>query len=188
MQAGLSITDQPGSKTVAVGNNATFKVNATGTDLTYQWQFKKVGATTWTNSGMTGATTNSITVQGTKARNGYQYRCVITDRNGNKVTSNGATLTVQAGLSITDQPGSKTVAVGENAIFKVTATGVYLTYQWQFKKAGATTWTNSGMTGSKTDSITVQGTKSRNGYQYRCVITHENGSKVISDSATLTVK
>ena len=187
--AGVTITAQPASETVAVGENATFKITATGTGLSYQWQFKKVGATTWTNSGMTGSKTNSITVQGTKARDGYQYRCVVTDANGNKVTSNGATLTVQAaGVTITAQPASKTVAVGENATFKITATGTGLSYQWQFKKVGATTWTNSGMTGANTNSITVQGTKARNGYQYRCVITDESGSKVTSNGATLTVK
>ncbi len=184
----VTITGQPESKSVTEGASVTFAVTASGTDLTYQWQFRTSDTASWKNSGMTGSKTNSITVQGTKARDGYQYRCVVSDANGNKVTSKAATLTVDEKFAITGQPESKTVATGENATFKVTATGSELTYQWQFRTSDTASWKNSGMTGATTDSITVQGTKARNGYQYRCVITDEGGSKVTSNEAELTVK
>ena len=187
VEAKLAITMQPASKSVTEGDSVAFTVTAIGNNLKYQWQFKKVGATTWTDSGMVGSTTNSITVQGTKARNGYQYRCVITDGSGNKVTSNGATLGVQAGVTITAQPASKDVTEGDKATFIVTAIGNDLKYQWQVKTSEAGKWANSGMTGATTNSIAVQGTKARNGYQYRCVVTDGSGNKVTSDAATLTV-
>ena len=186
--AKLAITGQPASVRVTEGDGATFKVTVAGSNLTYQWQFRTSETGTWKNSGMTGSKTNSITVQGTMARNGYQYRCVITDGSGNKVTSNGATLTVVPKLAITSQPVSQNVAVGANAVFKVTATGSSLKYQWQFRTSSAGTWKNSGMTGATTNSITVQGTTARNGYQYRCIITDGTGSQVTSNGATLTVK
>ncbi len=181
------INSQPVSCKVTEGDNAVFTVKATGYQLTYQWQFRTSSAGEWVDSGMTGAKTSSITVQGTKARNGYQYRCVITNGRGNKVTGNAASLTVTEKLAITGQPEGKTVVAGANATFKVTAKGTDLKYQWQFKTAEGATWTNSGMTGAKTSSITVQGTKARNGYQYRCVITDGNGNKVTSNGAMLTV-
>ncbi len=183
----VTITSQPASQNVTKGANAVFKVTATGNKLSYQWQFRTSASGTWKNSGMTGATTDSITVQGTAARNGYQYRCVVTDGNGNKVTSNGAILTVAAAIAITGQPKSQNVTKGANAVFKVTATGSKLSYQWQFRTSASGTWKNSGMTGATTDSITVQGTAARNGYQYRCVITDGSGNKVTSNGATLTV-
>ncbi len=183
----LSITSHPVSQSVLEGNNAVFTVGAKGSDLSYQWQFKTANASEWVDSGMTGAKTNSITVQGTKARNGYQYRCVVSDGSGNKVTSNGATLTVTSTVAITGQPASQSVANGANAVFKVTATGSKLSYQWQFKTAGAGEWKDSGMAGAKTNSITVQGTTARNGYQYRCVVMDGKGNKVTSNGATLTV-
>ncbi len=183
----IVITSQPASRSVVEGANAVFKVEATGSKLSYQWQFKTAGTTQWTNSGMAGSKTDSITVKGTTARNGYQYRCVITDGNGNKITSNAAALTVESTLAITSHPANQRVAAGTNAVFKVEATGNKLSYQWQVKTAGATKWTDSGMTGAKTNSITVKGTAARNDYQYRCVITDENGNKAISNAATLTV-
>ena len=91
----ITITAQPVNQTVAVDNYATFTVEAVGNNLSYQWQYK-VGSDAWKNSGMTGYNTNRITVQGTTARNGYQYRCVITDANGNQIISNPANLTVRS--------------------------------------------------------------------------------------------
>ena len=181
------ITEQPASKSVTIGENVVFKVSATGSGLTYQWQLKKPGADVWMDSGMTGVKTNNITVQGTTARDGYQNRCVVTDVTGKAIISDIATLTITKQLAIVGQPVSKSVAVGADAIFKVSVTGSGLTYQWQLKKPGADIWMDSGMTGSKTNSITVQGTVARNGYQYRCVITDGNGQKITSAGAILTV-
>ena len=91
----ISITTQPSNKTVTVGTNATFSIALSSTSgITYQWQFRSSSSGTWANSGMTGNTTSTITVGGTLARNGYQYRCIITDKFGNTVTSNVVTLTV----------------------------------------------------------------------------------------------
>ncbi|MBR6628066.1 MAG: BspA family leucine-rich repeat surface protein [Lachnospiraceae bacterium] len=187
VNTGLTIASHPVSVSVSEGSNATFKVKASGDGLKYQWQFRKSDADSWINSGMTGSNTDSITVQGTAARNGYQYRCVITDGSGNKVTSNGATLTVNSGVIITAQPENQSVREGTNATFSVTATGSKLSYQWQFRKSDTDSWKNSGMTGSNTNNITVQGTAARNGYQYRCVVTDGNGKKLTSNGATLTV-
>ncbi|MBR6627697.1 MAG: BspA family leucine-rich repeat surface protein, partial [Lachnospiraceae bacterium] len=186
---GVAITVQSESKTVAVGENAAFTITASGSGLKYQWQFRKSSEEAWVNSGMAGTNTNSITVVATKARDGYQYRCVVTDANGNKVTSNGATLSIRtASVTITGQPESKTVTVGENATFTVTVSGSNLRYQWQLKKPGIDGWVDSGMTGATTSSITVQGTKARDGYQYRCVVTDASGNKVTSNGATLSVQ
>jgi plastocyanin len=137
---------------------------------------------------MTGSKTNSITVEATAARNGYQYRCVVKDANGSKVTTNAAKLTVNKSIEITTQPASATVAKGTKVTFKVEAKGSNLTYQWQFKSAGSDFWSDSSMAGSKTNSITVEATTARNGYQYRCVVKDANGSKVTTNAAKLTVQ
>ncbi|MCQ2458716.1 MAG: hypothetical protein MJ142_08330, partial [Clostridia bacterium] len=70
-------------------------VKVTGEGLKYQWQYRKTADGTWANTTATGYNTATLTVPGTASRNGYQYRCVITDKNGKKVTSNTVTLTVQ---------------------------------------------------------------------------------------------
>ena len=67
---------------------------------------------------MAGSKTNSITLAATAARNGYQYRCVVKDANGSKVTTNAAKLTVEKSIDITTQPASATVAEGAKVTFK----------------------------------------------------------------------
>ena len=183
----LSIVSQPAAQSVKEGETATFTVEASGSGLSYQWQYKNTGTSAWKNSGMTGAKTASLKVEGTTARNGQQYRCVILDETGNQITSEVAMLTVTKVLAIIAQPEDKTVAEGEVAVFDVNAQGIGLSYQWQYKTTGSNVWKNSGMTGAKTASLKVEGTTARNGQQYRCVITDETGNQITSEVAMLIV-
>ncbi len=180
------ITAQPKDVTAAIGDTARFTVKATGYRLTYQWQYKTVDGANWVNSTMTGSDTNSIGVISTAARNGQQYRCVITDGNGNKTYSAAATLRV--GIRITAQPKDVTAAAGETVTFSVTADGLDLTYQWQYKTATGTNWVNSTAAGCDTAALSVKATAARNGQQYRCVITGAGGVETVAGPATLTVK
>lgn len=94
-QHAIKITQQPQDVTAAESANAVFTVTATGTGLSYQWQFLPTGSNVqWSDTSATGAKTHQLTVQALSYRNGYQYHCVITDSNGNQVTSAEATLTV----------------------------------------------------------------------------------------------
>ncbi|MBQ2061349.1 MAG: immunoglobulin domain-containing protein, partial [Oscillospiraceae bacterium] len=186
--APVVITTQPESFTGSVGETAVFTVAAEGSELTYQWQYKAAGGSTWRNSGMTGADTASLQVPVTEARHGQQYRCVVTDRLGNQAVSDPAALQVTfAPAEIVSQPEDFVGAVGETAVFAVEATGHGLTYQWQYKANGGGTWRDSGMTGNKTASLSVKVTAARSGQMYRCVVTDDAGNQVISDEVWLAV-
>ncbi len=102
-------------------------------------------------------------------------------------SGSGGGQTPDTGITIDSQPVSLTVNEGEVANFTVAATGTKLTYQWQYRTSETDTWKNSPATGNKTATLSVPGTLSRNGYQYRCVITNGSGSSLYSDAATLTV-
>lgn len=58
-----------------------------------QWQYNS--GTGWKTSNGTGAKTAALTINAKASYNGWQYRCVVTDANGNKVISSAATLTVE---------------------------------------------------------------------------------------------
>lgn len=88
-ESGPKITTQPTNKTATAGEKVTFKVVATGDDLTYQWQYKKPGGS-WKDCSGTSAT---FTTTAYASYNGYQYRCEISDGT-TIVTSNAVTLTV----------------------------------------------------------------------------------------------
>jgi Phosphoesterase family/Putative Ig domain/Abnormal spindle-like microcephaly-assoc'd, ASPM-SPD-2-Hydin/Immunoglobulin I-set domain/Protein of unknown function (DUF1565) len=100
-----TITTQPVSQTVTVGQTAAFTVTATGTaPLAYQWQ--KNG------SNIAGASTSSYTTPATtSADNGAQFTVAVSNSAGS-VTSNAATLTVTT--STTPQFGHVAIVVEEN--------------------------------------------------------------------------
>ena len=87
----LSITEQPVSVKTSVGDKITFSVSAEGDGLTYQWQYKATGSSWKNSSNGTGA---SLTVEAASYRSGYQYRCIVSDANGEQLISDAATLTV----------------------------------------------------------------------------------------------
>jgi hypothetical protein len=97
------------------------------------------------------------------------------------------TLSLHDALPIyTTQPKDVTAAAGGNVTFTVTASGVELTYQWQYCNPGSSTWRNSPAAGNKTATLTIPATTDRSGNKYRCVVT-SGGESVTSDAATLTV-
>ena len=185
--ASLTITAQPKNVTANTGTTATFKVAASGSGLKYQWQWRKNASGTWAKATATGNTTATLKVPATAARNGYQYRCKVTDSKGNYVNSKTATLTVKSGPSITTQPKSVTVNAGTTATFKVAASGSGLKYQWQWRKNASGTWAKATAAGNTTATLKVPVTAARNGYQYRCVVTDAKGNKATSNAVTLTV-
>ena len=181
----LSIKTQPTTQKVKAGSTAKFTVSATGSGLTYQWQTKTSSSGSWKNCTFTGSKTATMSVSATTARNGYYYRCKITDSAGNVTYTNTVRLYV---LGIKTQPTSKTVKSGNTAKFTVSATGSGLTYQWQTKTSSSGSWKNCTFTGSKTATMSVSATTARNGYYYRCKITDSAGNVVYTNTVKLTVK
>ena len=177
----LAITQQPKSQSIIAGKPLTLSVKATGDSLQYQWYYKKKGQTTfspWNNR-----VSATETVSPNNTWDGIQLYCKITDGSGK--TLNSSTVTVSV-LSITTQPQSVTVAAGKDATFKVAATGSGLKYQWQYKKSGASAWSN--WSSRTTASTTATANDSWNGMQVRCIVTDGAGNKVTSSAATVTIK
>ena len=90
----------------------------------------------------------------------------------------------QLAPTITTQPKSVSVVNGKSATLRVAASGGNLKYQWQYKKAGASSWTT--WSGRSSASLTVVGSDTNNDCQYRCVVSNSAGS-ITSNAATLTV-
>ena len=174
--AAPSITTQPVNQTVTVGQTATFTVVATGTaPLSYQWQ--KNG------TAISGATSASYTTAATTSSdNGAQFVVVVSNTAGS-VTSNAATLTVNAGAVaplITTQPANQTVTVGQMATFTVVATGTApLSYQWQKN--------TTAISGATSASYTTPATTSADNSAKFVVVVSNTAGSVTSNAATLTV-
>ena len=178
------ITRQPANVTVNEGNTAKFTVTASGTQ-SYQWQYRKNANDTWKNATDSGNKTATLKVTASAGKNGYQFRCAVKNSVGT-VYSNAATLTVKAKPKITRQPANVTVSAGSTATFTVTASGAQ-SYQWQYRSSASGTWKNAGDSGNKTTTLKVTASASKNGYQFRCVVTNSVGT-ANTNAATLTVK
>jgi len=171
-----SLTAQPASASVTVGQTAMFSVSATGTaPIFYQWRKN--------TANISGANAASYTTPATTAGdNGAKFDVVVSNSAG-KITSNQATLTVTAAAvapTITTQPANQTVTAGQTATFSVTAAGTApLGYQWQ-KNAADIPNANAA---SYTTPVT---TTADSGELFRVVVSNSAGN-VTSNSATLTV-
>jgi len=168
-----TISTQPASQTVAVGQTAKFSVTASGTGtLTYQWN-KNGGA-------IGGANAASYTTPPAIASdNGASFTVTVTGASGS-VTSNAATLTVNGPPSIISQPASKTVIAGQTATFSVTAAGsAPLNYQWNMN--------GNAINGANSSSYTTPATTTGNsGAQFTVTVSNPAGA-ITSNAATLTV-
>ena len=93
---GIKILSQPIDYSGPIGDNAIFNVVAEGDNLSYQWEASTNGGNTWINSASTGNTTDTLTVGIIAARNGFLFRCKITDSNGNIIRSNAGKIIVSS--------------------------------------------------------------------------------------------
>lgn len=187
----LHIVTNPKDFVGSIEETAVFTVEAAGAGLIYQWQYCNANSNIWRTSSMAGSDTAEVSVPVTKARDGQKYRCVVTDGGGNTVTSEMAA--VKIGIAdgapvISLQPLSFSGAPGEEAVFEVRATGMNLTYQWQYCNAGSNIWRESSMEGNKSEKLKVSVASFRDGQKYRCVITSENGRTAISEVAVVGIK
>ncbi len=180
------ITVQPVSKKVNTGSSATFTVTAENA-TTYQWQYRKDKDSEW--SSYSSGSSNSLSVTGSYANNGYQYRCIIGNANftnHERVISDVVMINVSQGaisptqkiqyidlnLGISKQPTSQRVVVGNQATFSITAGSGANKYQWMYKAPGAELWTNCDSSMSS-------------GYSSNTLKVNTNKVKINSDDLTI---
>ena len=179
----ITITTQPQSVTANVGDQMNFSVKATGKSLSYQWYCRRIEDSSWSKwNGMT-----SATIQATADADmyGMQVKCIVTDSSGNAAESQIVTVTVEFPITITTQPQSVTANVGDDVKFSVKARGISLSYQWYYKKAGATDW--NLWKNYTYSSVTAGANEGWNGMQVKCVVTDGGGNSAESQAATVTM-
>ncbi len=179
------IITHPVSVAVDSGETVQFTVQTGGVVVSYKWEYRKIWK--WFDTTMEGSNTDTLTVPATGARNGYDYRCVITFADGTVLTSDAAELTVRTYLTITSNPNDQTVVLGYKGQFTVAATGEGLKYQWQYCRPGSDKWIDTAMEGATKPTVMIETTTARDGYAYRCKVTDVTGNVAYSDTATMRV-
>ena len=183
--AALAITAQPLDVTGYAGGSASFSVTAQGDGLTYQWYYQTATGTTWKVSPAGGNQTATLTVPITSGRSGYKYHCVIKDVHGGTLTSAAATLTVRNKAAITTQPADFYGAAGSTIKFTVKAAGDGLSYQWYYKKTGASSFAKSTVAAAKKATFSMTMADKYDGWQYYCVVKDTYGNTAQSNTVTI---
>ena len=114
----IEIVVQPSSATVRVGSNAIFTCIAIGDDLTYYWQYSSDGGRSWyrSSSNFPGYNTNQMTVAGTTGRNGFLYRCVISNSTGTVYTAAASLTVVASGEDVPSWNASDVILLSVNSV------------------------------------------------------------------------
>ena len=174
---------QPQSVEVEIGERAAITVEARGEGLTYQWYYRNRNGTEFAVSCYTGKTYSMTMAEWVHGREVY---CVITDENGNTVTTETATMTrPPIELKILTQPQDVQVEIGEKATITVEVQGEGLTYQWYYKNKNGTEFAASSFK-SKSYSMTMaEFCHMREVY---CVITDQYGAQVQTDAVTIHIQ
>ena len=176
----ITNVQSPKNQLVVPGDVAEFTASASGEGLKYQWEYKRPNGERWLETSMTGAHQPAVQIQATAARNGYLYRCKVTDVTGNVTYTTPATLNV---LYITEHPTEIFAPFDESVTFSVTASvDTSVSYRWQYRRSETDTW-RYVTSGGRAATLTLN--DGGNNYQYRCVLTASNGSKVTSKVAIL---
>jgi subtilisin-like proprotein convertase family protein len=166
-----AISGQPASLAACTGSAASFTVSASGSPApTYQW--RKGG------NNISGANSATYGITSVFAGDAANYDCVITNSCGS-VTSNAASLTVNASPVITTQPQTQTTCSGGSVTYSIVASGTPApTYQWR-KNA-------TDISGATSSSFTIPAATAANVGLYDCVVTNTCGS-VPSSGASLNI-
>jgi len=185
----IMIISQPIEYVGAVNDDVVFTVGVTGNGLVYQWYYSSDHGSTWTKCTSPGYNTDTLQVALRAYRNGYQYKCVITDAFGESVASNVVSMTVKASeITIVHQPESVENAVLSQLYqFTVVAEGDNLTYRWELSTDGGESWTISYLGGYNTDTLFFSVTAARASKLYKCVITDAAGNSVETNTVSVTI-
>ena len=184
----LRITGQPSDFTGNVGSTATFTVKARGLKVSYSWQYSTDGGKTWQKAYLGGSTQTAETLSVTiySHRDGYMFRCVVSDVIGNSSTSSTAALHAVTAADIVRQPSDIGAFAGEAVAFSVEADGSDLGYQWQYSANGES-WSDVAVSSYDTPVLEVSVTTPLDGFGFRCVVTSASGGTSTSDAAFLSV-
>ena len=178
---------QPTSLAVGSGKEAVFRVVMAGTGLSYQWQTRIDEEQEWQDTKLDGCTTDTLRFTAKLNQNLRQYRCQVTDWQGNQLFTDAVTLWVSE-PTISAEPQDVHVQPGELAVFTVDAFGVEpLSYRWQTLVVGSETWQDTQLPGFDTPALKFPAQNNHSGRKYRVIVTDVAGGSMISEAATLTV-
>jgi len=183
-QTPLVLESQPTDVTVKEGKKASVTVKASGTGLQYAWYWAAPGSDDFQRTDSFKTATYAITMNA--SRDGRRVYCEITDKYGEKVTTEPVTLSMAAKPVITVEPTFVYAKKGAKATVSFEAEGEGLQYQWYWAKAGSSKYTLTKTFDGP--EYFVEMNDSRAGRKVYCVVTDKYGQSVKTKTVTLRME
>lgn len=165
-----SIIAAPRSERVCIGSGYTLTVQASGSNLSYQW--RKNG------SNINNAVNSQYLITSMSQTDAGLYDVVVSGTCSPSATSAPADVSIAPETAISQQPSGVTVRVGEPFSLTVAAAGSELKYQWSLN--------NYEINGANSAMYSVASATMSDAGDYRCVVTGKCGV-VESDAAAVVI-
>ncbi|MBK7964989.1 MAG: hypothetical protein IPK10_06685 [Bacteroidetes bacterium] len=188
-----AITAQTPARAICEGANVSFSVSTVGAGLTFQWQ--TYTGSNWVNLSNTppysNTTGNALLISAVPyALHFTYYRCIVSGTCAPAVTSDSVYVFVNQLPTITLEPVSDSICVGNSTSFVVNAFGASITYRWQVDNGSGYTNLSNGApySGVTNDTLTVTNPPiSLSNNKYRCIVTGVCAPPDTSSEAVLIV-
>lgn len=162
----------PVDTNVCNNTQAKFSIQASGINISYQWQcdfgtgsFSNIS----NNSTYSGVNTNTLTVYNAQiTMDGYKYRCLLSSC----LPSNAATLNIMP-VPVIAPLNNITACLNGTAAFTAVVIGTVANYQWQvnYGVGFVNIYNNTVYQGTDSGTLVISVvTNDMNDYQYRCLI------------------
>lgn len=182
-----AIMAQPVDCSGKVGETAQFSISAMGYKLNYRWYYSKDLGNTWNTCQYNGYRTSTLQFPIAAYQFNYQFKCKITDNQGNEVWTDAVKLIKDYVFEIVEQPADCSGSVGDTTHFLVTALGDKLVYRWYYSKDQGNTWSSCQYQGYKTNELAFTIKAYHYGYMFKCKITDADKNELETESVTLKI-
>lgn len=177
----LAVKTQPKDAYADSGKTASTTVKATGSGLKYTWYVKNPGSDTFIKSSVTKST---YSYKMTKAKSGREVYCVITDKYGNSVQTETATMKLKETVKLNGKLKGAAAGSKEKVSVTVKASGDGLKYTWYVKDPGSSKYSKSSV---KSDTYSYTMTSKKAGRRVYCVVTDRYGNSAKTNSVVLSM-
>ncbi len=172
----------PAAQSLCLGSTASFTVTPNGGgSFTYQWQ--KAGQTLTDDARITGSSEPTLIITDLTISDAGTYACLVTDLCG-PALSPAADLLITS-ITAVNGPSTQAICMNEIATFTVAPAGLGpFTFAW--RKDGQPLADDAHVSGSTTETLSINGATAYDVASYSCLIANGCGS-ILSDAAELTI-
>ncbi|MFN0188106.1 MAG: T9SS type A sorting domain-containing protein [Bacteroidia bacterium] len=188
-----AITAQTPSRSICEGLNVSFSVSTVGAGLTFQWQYNNGSG--WINLTNTPPYSNTTGAGLLITATPYSlhltnYRCIVTGTCAPPAISDSVFIVVDRTPTITLEPVSDSICIGNSTSFAINAYGSAISYRWQVNNGSGYTNVPNAVpySGFNNDTLTITNpsiTLTNN--KYRCIVTGVCAPTDTSLEATLQI-